>query len=98
MRNADERQAVIQEAADLIESQQAGLQEGNDFKTQMIQYKEAQGGMPASKASPLVYKRACNFRILSDNSATGQGQNDCQFGSLVSTTIQSRDAAYAIRR
>jgi hypothetical protein len=37
VRNADERQAVIQEAADLIESQQAGLQEGNDFKTQMIQ-------------------------------------------------------------
>ncbi|HQX51129.1 MAG TPA: hypothetical protein PLR25_14540 [Planctomycetaceae bacterium] len=34
VRNADELQVVIQEAADWIESQQASLQESNEFKAQ----------------------------------------------------------------
>jgi len=41
VRNADELQAVIQEAADWIESQQASLQESNDFKNQSILQKAA---------------------------------------------------------
>ena len=41
MRNAEELQAVIQEAADWIESQQASLQESNDFKAQTILQKAA---------------------------------------------------------
>lgn len=41
VRNADELQAVIQEAADWIESQQASLQESNDFKAQTILQKAA---------------------------------------------------------
>ena len=36
VRNADELQVVIQEAADWIESQQASLQESNEFKAQSI--------------------------------------------------------------
>ena len=40
-RNADELQVVIQEAADWIQSQQASLQESNDFKAQSILQKAA---------------------------------------------------------
>lgn len=39
--NADALQAVIQEAADWMESQQASLQESNDFKAQTILQKAA---------------------------------------------------------
>jgi hypothetical protein len=41
VRNAEELQAVIQEATDWIESQQASLQESNDFKAQTILQKAA---------------------------------------------------------
>ena len=41
VRNADALHAVIQEAADWIESQQASLQESNDFKNQVILQKAA---------------------------------------------------------
>jgi len=41
VRNAEELYAVIQEAADWIESQQASLQETNDFKNQSIMQKAA---------------------------------------------------------
>jgi len=41
VRNAEELHAVIQEAADWIESQQASLQETNDFKNQSIMQKAA---------------------------------------------------------
>ena len=41
VRNAEELHAVIQEAADWIESQQASLQESNEFKAQTILQKAA---------------------------------------------------------
>lgn len=41
VRNAEELQAVIEEAASWIESQQASLQESNDFKAQTILQKAA---------------------------------------------------------
>ena len=41
VRNAEELQAVIREATDWIESQQASLQESNDFKAQTILQKAA---------------------------------------------------------
>ncbi len=41
VRNVDELHAVIQEAADWIASQQANLQESNDFKAQPILQKAA---------------------------------------------------------
>lgn len=41
VRNTDQLHAVVQEAADWIESQQASLQESNDFKAQAILQKAA---------------------------------------------------------
>ena len=41
-RNAEDLHAVIQEAANWMESQQASLQENNDFKNQSLKQRKSQ--------------------------------------------------------